>query len=199
MAHRDATPGARLFFALWPGQVLRERVTTHQALWNWAPPSRPTPAAKTHLTLLFMDGVDPARIPDLLQIGADVGRQFAGFELVLDRAGVWRHGGIAHLAPQHPPVPLLALHAALVDRVGRRGLPFDSRAYSPHLTLGRRAERLDPPAAFPPLRWPVRGFALVQSLLGSGRYVVLGRWPARGGDAERCPLIAARAAPSRSR
>lgn len=186
-------PGARLFFALWPGPVLRARIEAHQALWNWASPARPTPAAKTHLTLLFMDKVDPARIPEVLQVGADVARRTAGFDLVLDRAAVWRRGGIAHLAPQHPPAALLELRGALAQGVARRGLPFDARAFSPHFTLGRRAEGLDPPAGFAPLRWRVRGFALVQSMLGSGRYVVLGHWPASGRS------TAARGEPCRNR
>ena len=184
MTMRQATaspPGRqtlRLFFALWPGAALRKRIAAHQALWSWSPPARPTPASKLHLTLLFMDGVDPARMPDLLRIGADAARGWADFDLTLDRAAVWRPGGIAHLALQHPPASLLALHRTLAENVALRDVPFDARPYSPHITLGRRAECLTAPIDFPPVHWPVRGFVLVQSVLGTGRYAVLGRWPA---------------------
>jgi 2'-5' RNA ligase len=188
MTMRQATgspPGRqtlRLFFALWPGAALRKRIAAHQALWTWSQPARPTPASKLHLTLLFMDGVDPVRISDLLRIGADAARKWADFDLALDHAAVWRRGGIAHLAPQRPPEALLALHRALAERVELRHVPFDARPYSPHVTLGRRAERLVAPTDFAPLHWRVRGFVLVQSELGTGRYAVLGRWPHRGGE-----------------
>lgn len=167
----------RLFFALWPDSALRERLGHHQSLWPWASPARPTPACKLHLTLLFMDGVPAYRLAAVRELGEEVSRGWADFDLLLDRAAVWRHGGIAHLAPSQIPPGLRDLHAALAERAALRGLPFDSRPYAPHVTLGRRAENLIPPAAFAPLHWPVRGFALVQSVLGAGRYDVLGRWP----------------------
>lgn len=169
----------RLFFALWPGSGQRARIHRHQALWKWDAPARPTPEPKLHLTLLFMEGVAAHRVAELLEVGAAVSRQWVDFDLTLDRAAVWRHGGIAHLAPSQPPPGLLALHAALAAQVAQRGLPFDARPYAPHVTLGRRTEKLTPPGAFAPLHWTVSGFVLAQSVLGTGRYDVLGRWPAK--------------------
>lgn len=168
----------RLFFALWPDSGLRETLVGHQTLWQWAECARPAPAPKLHLTLLFMAGMPADRVAELLEAGATVSRYWTDFDLTLDRAALWRHGGIAHLAPSQPPQELLSVHAALAAQVGQRGLPFDARAFAPHVTLGRRAQTSLAPAAFPPLHWRVRGFVLVQSVLGTGRYDVLGRWPA---------------------
>lgn len=167
----------RLFFALWPGQALRRHIAEHQTLWQWAPPVRPAAAAKLHLTVLFMEGVPADRVTTLLEVGERVARNWADFALTLDRAAVWRHGGIAHLTPSQPPAELLSLRAALAEQVGQRGLPFDARAFAPHVTLARRAQATQPPITFPPLHWTVRGFALVHSVLGTGRYDVIGRWP----------------------
>lgn len=175
----------RLFFALWPSAALRRRLAQHQALWGWTPPARALPAAKWHVTLLFMPAVAAQQVPALLHAGAAVAQRSRAFDLWLDRAAVWRHGGIAHLAPGSVPGELLALHAALAAEAARCGVAFDTRPYAPHLTLARRAERQTPPAAFAPLRWAVRDVVLVQSLLGSGRYVVIGRWPLAGACAGR--------------
>lgn len=173
-------PALRLFFALWPDDGVRAQMRCHQNLWPWVPPARPTPASKLHLTVLFMDGADARRVGELLEVGQRASRNWADFDLLLDRAAVWRHGGIAHLAPSHIPPGLRHLHDALAAQVAQRGMAFDARPYAPHVTLGRRAENLIAPTAFTPLHWPVRGFALVHSVLGTGRYDVLGRWPAPG-------------------
>ena len=167
----------RLFFGLWPDSTVRERLGQHQALWPWAPPARPTPASKWHLTLLFMDGVDAQRLAVVRELGAEVSRGWVDFDLLLDRAAVWPRGGIAHLAPSRMPTALRDLHAALAAGAAQRGLPFDARAFAPHVTLGRRAAGLTAPSAFAPLHWPVRDVVLVQSVLGAGRYAVLQRWP----------------------
>jgi len=52
-------------------------------------------------------------------------------------------------------------------------------SFTPHVTLlydGRVVtERL-----VEPIRWTVREFVLVRSLLGKTRHIVIGRWPLRG-------------------
>ncbi len=175
----DPPPPLRLFFALWPYPALRARLAAHVALWRFAPPARPSAAAQLHLTLLFMDRVAPERLPALLAIGARVAASTRRFALLLDSARVWHGGGIAHLAPSAPPADLLALHAALRDAAAAAGVDCDRRAFSAHVTLARRAQGSDPPAAFAPLHWPATRLSLMQSQLGSGRYLLRGSWPLR--------------------
>ena len=175
----DSAP-QRLFFALWPGSALRGRIARHQALWQASTVARATPAPKLHLTVLFMEGVAAHRVSELMEVGDAISPDWTDFDLTLDRACVWPRGGIAHLAPSQPPAELLRLRAQLVAQVDRRGLPFDGRAFAPHVTLARRAQASQPPTEFPPLHWRVRGFALVRSVLGAGRYEVLGQWPSSG-------------------
>jgi len=58
-------------------------------------------------------------------------------------------------------------------------LPFDAKAFSPHVTLLRNIERTTSAQAIVPILWPVRSFALVQSIpTASGvRYEILKAWP----------------------
>lgn len=124
-----------------------------------------------------MDGVQVDQLGAVREVGEVVSREWLDVDLLLDRAAVWRQGGIAHLAPSRIPPGLRDLRAKLAAQAARRGLPFDARPYAPHVTLGRRADKVIAPAAFSPLHWPVRDFVLVQSVLGMGRYELLGRWP----------------------
>lgn len=174
--HDDPAP-QRLFFALWPGRAMRECIARHQGLWQASAVARATPAPKLHLTVLFMEGVAAGRVSELMAVGDAISPGWTDFDLILDRACVWPRGGIAHLAPSQLPSELLRLRAQLLAQVDRRGLPFDGRAFAPHVTLARRAQASQPPTEFPPLHWRVQGFALVRSVVGTGRYEVLGQWP----------------------
>jgi len=54
-----------------------------------------------------------------------------------------------------------------------------ARQSTPHLTLLYDARRVDE-QPIDPIRWTVREFVLVHSLLGQTRYIPLGKWPLRG-------------------
>ena len=172
----------RLFFALWPEPSVRARLVAHQRGWAWQPPARPTQADKLHLTLLFMDGVPADGLDDAIAAGEAAARDWSDFDLVLDCPGVWRRGGIAHLAPDRPPAALGRLHDRLAAAARERGLPFDGRAYAPHVTLARRAEAMPLPEHPEPVHWAARGFCLVRSELGTGRYRVLKAWRNHAAD-----------------
>ena len=169
----------RLFFALWPTDALRAALARHAASWRFSPPARASAADKLHLTLLFMDGVDAAACPALDAIGARVAQASPAFDLCLDTVAVWPGGGIAHLAPSTVPTALDTLHAALAAAVAGAGIPHDRRRFRPHVTVARRARADQAPPAFEPLRWHADSLVLVRSVLGAGRYLVLGRWPLR--------------------
>ena len=165
----------RLFFALDPPAALRERVAAHASTWRWNERVRPVAAHKLHLTVLFLPRVAPAKVPALLSLGAAAASAHPGCLLWLDRAAVWP-GGIAHLAPSTIPAQLQALHETLLRGARSAAVACDARAWHPHLTLARRAEPEQKPAAFEPLRWQVRSLSLQRSVLGSGRYETLGCW-----------------------
>jgi 2'-5' RNA ligase len=69
------------------------------------------------------------------------------------------------------------LIAATIDIPG--SIPAARREFNPHLTLlyDERDIREEPVEE---ISWLVTEFALVRSLFGQGRHIVLGRWPLRG-------------------
>ncbi|MDL2354639.1 MAG: 2'-5' RNA ligase family protein [Pseudomonadota bacterium] len=69
-----------------------------------------------HVTLHFLGSVPRARLPELTQ---GIGVRFEPFELGFGHPELW-HGGIAVLAPDVVPAPLLALHGALGEALERR-------------------------------------------------------------------------------
>lgn len=71
---------------------------------------------------------------------------------------------------------LVVLRQALADAMAKAGLRVRAKSYTPHLTLlydrGEVAAQ-----AIETITWTVREFVLVQSLIGHGRHLPIGRWP----------------------
>jgi RNA 2',3'-cyclic 3'-phosphodiesterase len=74
-----------------------------------------------------------------------------------------------------------ALHVRLGASLKNVGLGGATQGiFKPHITLLRDKLRAAPnPIA--PIRWTVKDFVLVHSLLGKTTHIHLGRWPLRGG------------------
>lgn len=159
---------ARLFIGLWPDEAVRDAVDQQAGRWAWTPPARRVPRAKLHLTLHFLGAVPRERLPALergLAVRCDP------FSLRLDHGEVWRNQ-VAVLCPRHVPQPLLELHERLRTALGQLELPTArEEPFAPHVTLARQAKG-SRPVAVAPIRWDVRGYALVESTPDS-RYQVL--------------------------
>ena len=154
---RDGT--ARLFVALWPGP--RSRLALHAAAehWQWPTQAALVPPERLHLTLHFLGAVPYVRLASL---EAGLAVPFRGFDLAFGRPELWGRG-IAVLCPERVPVPLQALHHALAEALWREGLEPEARPFRPHVTLARHALGSTLPGVAPGWRWPVRGYALVES------------------------------------
>ena len=159
--------------ALWPPAAVSLALQSHADAWSWVPGARRTRAERLHITLHFIGDVPANGVAGLRQALAV---PWEGCELVLDRAAVWP-GGIAVLEASQAPEPLLALHAALRERLRACGLPVESRRFRPHVTFARKAQGARAPEAFAPLRWTAAPeYLLMQSLPGGGGYVPLQRF-----------------------
>jgi len=152
----------RLFLALWPDACTRRAVADWQMQWLWPSGARLVPPDQLHLTMHFIGQVDAQQLP-LLKQGLAVA--FEPFELELGHAEQWS-GGLALLSPQQPPEVMHALHARMADALRALDLEVETRPFRPHLTLARRAVGATPPAERLQCRWPIKGYALVQSLQG---------------------------------
>jgi 2'-5' RNA ligase len=150
----------RLFVALWPGPRSRDALFACREGWQWPPRAALVPHERLHLTLHFLGAVPRERLP---VVGDGLALPLRPFGLAFGRAELWPHG-IAVLCPQHTPEPLRQLHAALAEALTRLGLPPEVRAFRPHVTLARHAAGAVLPPELPAWRWPVRGYALVESV-----------------------------------
>lgn len=164
-AHGQPASGKplRLFLAIWPTAAGRDALLGEAARWPWPAGSRPTPAAKLHLTLHFLGPVAAGRL-SLLRERLHV--PFRPFALRLSHPAVW-HGGMAVLLAEPEPA-LFDLHQRLGQALGAVEQAVDTRPFAPHVTLARHATGVVPPALAAPLQWRVSSYALVSSVPGAG-------------------------------
>lgn len=168
----------RLFFALWPGDALRESLTPLLKLKRECG-GRALQPANLHITLNFIGMVDADSRDCLEQAAGEI--VSPPFELTLDRFGYWPRPRVMWLGCSEMPDPILQLVSELNRVVELCGLEPERRPYHPHLTLLRKAKQA-PLAPAPELHWQVDDFVLVESAsTPSGvEYRVLRSWPLRG-------------------
>ena len=166
----------RLFFALWPDDPVRERLAMVESELpsrhgKWVHPE------DRHITLVFLGDVDPDQRPCIEQAADRV--HGTPFHLEIDQIGYWRRPRILGCGPTHPPESLQRLVDDLQRELSICGFRPETRPYSPHITLARKARQVRFRWLDEPLPWPVREFVLVASQLGGEppRYRVLRRWP----------------------
>lgn len=178
---RPVNRTARLFFALWPEALVRDALVGQAAAGPVASPGVvPTQAGNLHLTLGFLGNVPRERLPEVLELAADV--RAAPFSFTLERLEHWPGPGIYCLVPAAVPPGLPSLARQLRTALRGRGLPVDDRPYRPHVTLCRKARAPDSqqvPLPVVPIDWLVSDFVLAESVDDTGRsvYRILGRWP----------------------
>ena len=181
------TPTDGLFFAVFPDTNTAANISklAQQLCEEARVRSKPLAAGRLHVTLhhlgIFAGGLPQARVDAAMQAAGSV--RMAPFSVEFDT--------VASFASKPRPGPLVLtgsegivglhrLHDALTGALHNSGI--ESRAgsaamaYTPHVTL---AYGLPWAAARPvqPVCWNVRGFALIHSLLGRTRHIVLARWP----------------------
>ena len=185
----EASPNARrdeglhrLFFALWPGDALRDAIAAAAADLEraHAPGGRRSRAERYHLTLQFLGDFRPLprSVLDAARVAADSVRLRA-FDLALDHAGSFPGSRVWWLGAGETPAELRQLHEALGSALARSGVAIKpSVDFIPHLTIQRNVNRPIAPITIAKLRWPVREFVLVDSVPGGvSPYRIAGRWP----------------------
>ena len=174
-------PGPRLFFALWPGDDIRDRLAEEQHRLELAfRHARWIPRERLHLTLHFLGRLPPGKARRLRVLARDI--EGAGFELALDWLGCFERARVLWLGPSRLPAALLRLHAQLGERLAETGYRMQFDRYRPHVTLARKVRTIPPGIAAPePIRWPVRDFVLVESVdrPGGVAYRVVERYSLR--------------------
>jgi 2'-5' RNA ligase len=178
------TPTDRLFFAVLLGPDVGALATEEayqirgqNRLKGW-----PIEPERSHITLYSLgdyNGLPRGLVMAALEAGARV--RTPSFETEFDRAGSFRRNGRARPLVLRGNDEALASLVAFQKDLGAAmtdvGLaPFVARTFTPHVTLLYDKLTLDE-RPIQPIRWRVREFVLIHSLLGQTRYVILGRWP----------------------
>jgi 2'-5' RNA ligase len=141
---------------------------------------RAVPAAKLHLTLVFLGEVDPGRVGALQRAVGELPGDAVTVEL--DVIGKFRRTGVAWAGCRQPSKELLVLQAALQQRVRAAGFFSEERAFVPHLTLARRVREVVAEQAVEPVSWRATTVALVESGQSDGAYRNLAEWTLREGE-----------------
>ena len=168
---------ARVFFALWPEVLVQRALHALATEYQSRCDARAMGADTLHMTLLFLGGVERARLPQLMQAAGKVSVPPFGF--VLERLSYWLHNRIAYATPLVKVAALDQLVTALQQELLAAGFQFENYAFTPHVTLLRRVGQVLEPQAITPIMWWVDSFVLVESITTDRgvRYQILQKWP----------------------
>lgn len=168
---------ARLFFAIWPDINTRKLLDQVGRQLHAACGGRRTRRETIHITLVFLGEVPLERIDVLRTLAGQVAA--CSFELVLTKLDWWKHNRVAWAAPDATPEAMAELVRGLESKLTGQAFKIDTRPYSPHVTLLRKANCHESVTLDVPIRWQVTDFVLVQSVpdASGAAYEVIGRWP----------------------
>ncbi|HVX86573.1 MAG TPA: RNA 2',3'-cyclic phosphodiesterase [Phycisphaerae bacterium] len=131
----------RLFIALSPPPDITAAVARmQQTLAHTRADVRWTDPAHLHVTVKFLGETDEALLPEIVGRLTAAAAQVPQFPLEVE--------GVSRLPPKGPPRVIISrilspdqrltkLHRLIDSALGGMGLPMDTRALTPHLTLGR--------------------------------------------------------------
>lgn len=158
----------RLFFALWPQELLAEMLTDVAERCSRRFGGRPMRVATIHMTLAFLGERPQADLPRITAAARTV--RMKPFDLSLDRLGCWRHERLLWAGCQSLPSELQDLVDSLQGGLLNAGIAFNEagRRFFPHVTLVRQLPAQAFPLALPtlpPLFWHCQNFVLVESRL----------------------------------
>lgn len=174
----------RLFFALWPAEDVRERLAAAARSAQALRGGRAMRAETLHLTLAFIGAFPRGRLAELLALAAGI--EVEGFGFCLDRLGAWERKRLLWAGCSAPVEALGRLADRLAARLVDAGVVGGKPAFTPHVTLVRKARPEGGLPCLEPIVWAVRDFVLVRSVLSAkgADYEVVGRWPSAQPGAE---------------
>lgn len=167
----------RYFLALWPNQLLRERLQTiaNNSLLSCG--GRVVRVENLHLTLRYL-GQLTAEQCECVEAQVD-GLTKVSFDLSLDRLGFWSKPKVLWLAPSQVPGELESMVATIEEALfSSCALDKEKRPYRPHVTLRRKVTTPPGMEVVPPLQWRAREMVLAESVgtLDGVRYQVRRSW-----------------------
>jgi RNA 2',3'-cyclic 3'-phosphodiesterase len=168
----------RLFFALWPDDLCRERMVREGKKLHETFGGRIIRRESIHMTLVFLGELATDQAQAMLAAGEQIRMQ--SFSLHMAGAGCWAHNRIAWLAPAVTPDPLAQLVKDLRRNARDAGIVIERRPFTAHVSLLRNAQCRPVESKIALFEWRVQDFVLVRSQLDAetSHYEILARWPA---------------------
>lgn len=167
---------ARLFFALWPDEVTREKLyKVSQQFENEN--IRLVKRSNLHITLEFLGEVSSEVQQELIANAAKI--HCEPFDLELTSVGWWQKPAILWIGTTHIPKSLTELVTSIKKCVKQQELKTDKRHYKPHVTIARKVKQIIVPKETFHILWQVTSFVLVvsKSTESGVEYEVLQEWP----------------------
>jgi 2'-5' RNA ligase len=171
---------ARVFFAFWPNDAVRNALARCTEALQIECGGRAMAASNIHATLAFIGNVAAERLPELEKIASAV--EGTAFDLSLDVLSYWRHHRIVWAGTRTCPDALTRLAADFHGALRAGNWRLEERPFVLHLTMLRDAGKAPADTTVGPIAWRVGEFALVRSRSDSTgtHYTPLRFWPLRG-------------------
>ena len=152
----------RLFFALWPSDQVRQAILNVLSSLPAQLNGRVMQTQNLHATLHYVGQVTDST-KDCMHAAAQSVKA-EGFQLNLDRLGLFPKAKIFWMGVQNTPDQLMQLHNKLGIALEDCGFIVDKRAYALHLTLLRKCRGPVPAETGFSIPWCVEEFVLVESI-----------------------------------
>ena len=180
-----ARPGGahRLFFALWPGQQVRDAIASRAGSLavSYTFDGRRLRPDRYHMTLQFLGDIPADQRDEVIARASAAAAQVDrdAFDLVLDLVGGFPNARVWWLGSEQAPDALRTLWDALGVALLQAGQkPKASPGFSPHLTIVRDVGTRLTAGPIEPIRWRIDRFVLIDSQPPKP-YKVVGEWALR--------------------
>ena len=166
----------RVFFALWPNDVVRDDIRQAVTPSIKDNPARKVPRHNWHITLAFVGNVSDETLECLKQQADKV--SFSPFKLTLDHFDYWPRPRVAWLGCESMPEEMIYLEQDLQTRLKNCGYHSDFKIYTPHITLLRNAKKPINQQPKSKVSWDVDKFVLVESKVDhtGSSYEIINQW-----------------------
>lgn len=157
----------RIFFALWPGDSVRNEINR---VFKSAPqanlPGRHLNKNNLHLTLHFLGNVSLQQFDCVQRIAETITSK--SFELRLDHFGSFTKARVLWTGPSVITEELSGLQYELGEVLKECEFTPEKRPFNPHVTLARKIKCTEQLLPHEPVIWSVNQFALVESISVEG-------------------------------
>jgi RNA 2',3'-cyclic 3'-phosphodiesterase len=166
----------RLFFALWPDDVTRQKIIQFDSLLTDSRLKK-VRSKNLHVTLVFLGNIESEQEKNIIKASNDI---FApAINMQFDQLTFWQQKrGILSLTSASQPQSLLTLVKKLQDRAMEQGVEIEKRPYTAHITLARNLKQ-HPEINVEPIPWHSDKFVLVHSVSTKHGvdYQIINSWP----------------------